>query len=297
VKSLSVRGAELSCVDRGQGTPLLLVHGFPLNHTMWSAQIDVLSRQYRVIAPDLRGFGLSGNANLSPTSRSAGVSPASAEATNNAGETPSLRVSMARLRISMASFADDLAAMLDALGVSEPVVFCGLSMGGYIAFQFWRKCAERLRGLILCDTRAAADTPEGAAARRVAADRVLAEGSESLIETMLPRVLGESTQRDYPRIIADLRRIMTSVSPEGIAAASLGMAERPDMTASLPQIRCPTLVIVGEEDAASPPAEMRKIAEAIPNAKFVEIPAAGHLSPMENPAAVNAAILDFLASL
>jgi 3-oxoadipate enol-lactonase len=281
VKLLSVLGTELSCVDRGQGMPLLLVHGFPLNHTMWTSQIDVLSRQYRVIAPNLRGFA------------EKGISPSF----TNGPDGVSRKLDLSPFPQTMEQFADDLAAVLDALGIHEPIVFCGLSMGGYIAFQFHKKYAERLRGLILCDTRAAADTPEGAAARRIMADRVLAEGPGPLVEMMLPRVVAAATLRDRPQLVDELRRMMMSASPHGIAAAALGMAERPDMTALLGEIRCPTLVIVGEEDAASPPAEMRGIAEAIPGAKFVEIPAAGHLSPMENPAAVNAAILDFLAAM
>jgi 3-oxoadipate enol-lactonase len=268
VKSLSLGGTKLYCDDRGQGLPVLFVHGFPLDHTMWAGQLDVISSQHRTIAPDLRGFGLS---------RSTGVPPA--------------------LRFTMEQFADDLAEMLDALRIDEPIVYCGLSMGGYIAFQFWRKYAERLRGLILCDTRAGADAAEAAAARRAMADRVLAEGPAPLVDTMLTRLFAEATQRGRPEMVEALRRVMTANSPEGIAAATRGMALRPDMTASLGQIRCPTLVLVGRQDAISPPAEMREIAKAISGAKFVEIPDAGHLAPLENPAAVNAAILDFLATL
>jgi 3-oxoadipate enol-lactonase len=197
----------------------------------------------------------------------------------------------------MEQFADDLAGMLDALRIDEPIVYCGLSMGGYIAFQFWRKYAARLRGLILCDTRAAADATAAAAARRIMADRVLAEGPAPLVETMLPRLFAEATRRGRPEMVEALRRVMMANSPEGIAAAACGMAVRPDMTAALGQIRCPTLVVVGQQDAISPPAEMRGIANAIPGAKYVEIPDAGHISPLENPAAVNAAILDFLATL
>ena len=141
-------------------------------------------------------------------------------------------------------------------------------MGGYIAFQFWRRYAARLRGLILCDTRAAADTPEAAAARRVMAERVLREGPAPLVETMLPRLLGETTRRQRPELVENVRRVMMAADPRAIAAAARGMAERPDMTASLPQIRCPTLVVVGSEDAISPPAEMRGIAEAIPGAEL-----------------------------
>jgi 3-oxoadipate enol-lactonase len=266
MKSLSVRGTELCFVDCGHGQPVLFVHGFPLDHTMWTAQIDVLSGQYRVIAPDLRGFG-----------RSAGVLP--------------------DRTMTMEHFADDLAGLLDALDIREPIVYCGLSMGGYIAFQFQRKYAARLRGLVLCDTRSTADTPEGVASRRTMADRVLKEGVAFVAETMLPRLFCETTHRQRPELVEGLRRVIMANSPQGIAAAALGMGERPDMTASLDEIRCPTLVIVGRDDVISPPTEMRGIAEAIPDGKFVEIPAAGHMSPMENPAAVNAAILEFLATL
>lgn len=264
MKTLSVRGTELRCVDRGTGLPLLLVHGFPLDHTMWAAEIDELSSRYRVIAPDLRGFG---------------KSPAQGE------------------KVTMAEFADDLAALVDALKIDEPIVFCGLSMGGYIAFQFCRKYADRLRALILCDTRAAADAPDAADARWTMANRVLDEGPATLVESMLPRVLGETTQRQQPEVVEQVRRVMMNSDARGIAAALRGMAERPDMTASLAEIRCPTLALVGSEDILTPSAEMRAMAHAIPAARFVEIPAAGHLAPWENPAAVNVAMAEFLATL
>jgi pimeloyl-ACP methyl ester carboxylesterase len=296
MKPLSVRGTELWCVDHGNGVPLLLVHGFPLDHTMWAGQIEGLSSRcrggkgdsphlperpagcsaqmgtvpfspvpIRVIAPDLRGFGRSRKT--------------------------------ADDKVTIADFADDLAALLDVLQIGEPVVFCGLSMGGYIAFQFWRRHADRLRALILCDTRAVADAPEAAAARAVMADRVLREGSAPLVETMLPQMLGATTRRQRPDLLENVRRVMLSTDPRAIAAASRGLAERPDVTALLPDIRCPTLVVVGSEDTVSAPAEMRGIADAIPGARFVEIPSAGHLSPLEKPAAVNAAIAEFLTPL
>lgn len=252
--------AALWQLDRGSGAPLLLVHGFPLDHTMWAGQIAELSNSVRVIAPDLRGFG------SSPTR----------------GE-----------KATMVQFADDLAALLDHLAIREPVVLCGLSMGGYIAFQFWRKYADRLRGLILCDTRAAADTPEAAAGRHAMAERVLREGPGPLVDAMLPKLFAESTRQQRPEIVEGLRRVMMANDPRGIAAAARGLAERPDMTAVLAEIRCPTLVVVGQSDAISPPGEMRGIASAIPGADFVEISAAGHMSPLENPAEFNAAALKF----
>ena len=167
MKSLSVNGAELWYLDRGAGRPLLLVHGFPLDHTMWAGQIESLASQCRVIAPDLPGFGRS---------------PPGGNDT-----------------ATMEQFADDLAALLDGLGIREPAVVCGLSMGGYIALQFWRKYAARLAGLILCDTRATADTPEAAAARQTMAARVLREGTAPLVETMLPKLLAETTRQRRPQ--------------------------------------------------------------------------------------------------
>ena len=256
-----VNGIGLAFVDRGTGPAVLLVHGFPLDHSMWNEQIDVLSAGYRVIAPDLRGFGRSGVTDGT---------------------------------ITMEQLADDLAGLLDALQLHEPIVFCGLSMGGYVAFQFQRKYGARLRGLILCDTRAAADAPEKAAGRREAAERVLREGPQSLVDAMMPVLFAPETLRNRPDVIESLRRVMLGTDRRAIAAASLGMADRPDLTPGLHAIECPTLVIAGRFDALSPPEEMREIAAAIPAARFAEIPAAGHMSPMENPAEFNAAILEFL---
>jgi 3-oxoadipate enol-lactonase len=265
VKSLFACGIEQWYVERGSGPTLLLVHGFPLDNTMWAQQIDVLAASCRVIAPDLRGFGRTG------------------------GKVDD--------KVTMEQFADDLASLLDALGVGEPVVFCGLSMGGYIAFQFWRRHTERLRGLILCDTRAVSDTPEAADGRIVMADRVLRNGPGPLVEAMLPRLFSEGTRRGRPELIDRVRQTMMATDRRAIAAALRGMAERPDMTAALGQIRCPTLVVVGAEDATSTPAEMQGLARSIPGATFVEVRGAGHLSPAEDPAAVNAAMHGFLANL
>jgi 3-oxoadipate enol-lactonase len=287
MKSISVNGIELWYVDRGAGLPLVLVHGFPFDHTMWSAQIVALAGganeflvgeaywanppqpgvpapSCRVIVPDLRGFG------RSPV-----------------GDDP----------VTMDQYADDLAALLDGLAIREPVVLCGLSMGGYIAVRFWRKYAARLRGLILCDTRLGSHPPEVAAARREMADRVLREGPAPLVESSLPRLFAESTRRRQPNIIERLRQVMMSGDPRGIAAADRAMADRVDMNPELGQIGCRALVLVGQSDVISTPAEMCAIAAAIPGAQFVEIPAAGHMAPLEKPAEVNAAIAAFLETV
>jgi len=266
MNKLTIRGIEMAYVDRGLGTPLLLVHGFPLDHTMWNAQIDVLpdSEGCRVIAPDLRGFGQS----------------QASEGT-----------------VTMEDMADDMAALLDALEIDEPIVLCGLSMGGYVSFQFALKYADRLAGLILCDTRSVADTPEMASARRTTAKEVLAEGAANLVAGMTPKLFGTSSVENYPEMVEGLRKVMLGNNPQGTAAAALGMAERPDVTAALGQIECPALVIVGSEDAISTADEMREIADGIPNSQFVEIPDCGHMSPMEKPEEVNAVVARFIAAL
>ncbi len=260
MKTFSINGTNLSFVDSGKGTPLLLVHGFPLDHSMWNGQIETLSARHRVIAPDLRGFGQSG------------VSDG---------------------MVTMEQFADDLAALIDFLGIDQAVL-CGLSMGGYIALEFWRKYVKRLRALILCDTRAVNDTPESAANRFVVAEKVLREGSNTVADTMIPKLFAPITLQNQPHLIDSIRRVIGRTDPRGIAAAARGMAQRTDFTAELSRIGCPAFVIVGQSDAISPVAEMQAISKAVPNAEFQIIPQAGHMAPLEQPQAVNAAIERFI---
>jgi pimeloyl-ACP methyl ester carboxylesterase len=269
VKTVALSTAELAYVDRGAGIRVLLVHGFPLDHTMWSAQIDALSLYCRVIAPDLRGFGRSSLEGADP-----------------------------ERGISMDEYADDLAELLDALEIHDPLVLVGFSMGGYIAWQFMRKYADRLRALVQCDTKAAADTDEARANRLKMADNIREWGAARVAEMMGPKLLAARTFEERPpATVARVRQVVERTSPAAIAAAQRGMAARPDMTSLLPTIQVPTLILVGAEDAISPPAEMRAMADAIPNAEFVEIPAAGHMTTMENPSAVNEALLRFIEAL
>jgi len=270
MNSATISTGQLAYVDRGAGPSVLLIHGFPLDHTMWQAQIEALSAHTRVIAPDLRGFG----------------------------QSPLGAVDPAR-GISMDGYADDLAELLDAIvpAVNEPVVLVGFSMGGYVAWQFVRKYPQRVRALVQCDTRAAADSEEGRASRLKMAEKVAEWGSARIAEMMGPKLIAPQSFETKPNVVAEVRAVVERTSPAGIAAAQLGMAARPDMTDFLPQIQMPTLVIVGSEDAISPPAEMRSIAAGIPNAKFVVIPDAGHMTTMENPDPVNQALLAFITSL
>lgn len=264
MKTLHVNDVELAVHDEGAGRPVVLVHGFPLDHSIWEGQIAELARHRRVIAPDLRGFGASE------------TSPGT---------------------VTIEQFADDLDVMLGALGVNEPIVLAGLSMGGYVAFQFWEKYRAWLRGLVLCDTRSAADTPEAAAGRLEAADRVDREGPQVLADAMLPRMFAPETHQSRGDLVERLRRMILSGNALGLAAAGRGLAARPDYTSWLPHIDCPTLLVVGKQDAISTPAEMGAMAAAIPRARLVEIENAGHMAPLEKPAEVSAAVLDFLAAL
>ncbi len=263
MSKLTVGDTRLHVVERGSGRPLLLVHGFPLDHQMWVGQLGELSREYRVIAPDLRGFGRS----------------------DDPRDTT----------VTMAQYADDLAALLDVLAIREPVAFCGLSMGGYIAWQFWRRHAPRLSHLILCDTRSVPDTPEAAQARRQTAQRVPIDGTAGLVDSMMPRLFADRTRRQNPDVVAATEQVMRAARPAGVAAALRGMAERVDATPWLPEIRVPTLVVCGQEDAIATLAEMEQIARAIAGAEFVVIPGSGHMAPLEDPTHVNKAIRSFLA--
>jgi len=253
------------CVfDEGVGPTLLFVHGFPLDHRMWSAQLAHFKDRYRVIAPDLRCFGES----------VAGVE-----------------------LVTMEQMADDLNGLLDALGVAQPIVFCGLSMGGYVGWQFYRKYHSRVRGLILADTRSQADSAEAIQSRTKMIDHLLRAGPQYVAEPMLPRLFAPGSFRRVPGVVAEVQETILAARPQSVAAAIRGLSARPDMSGYLPEIKTPTLVVVGDQDAISPPDEMRAMAAAIPGARFTVVPDAGHLTPLENPAAFNAAVEKFLASL
>ena len=264
VHTLTVNDASFHVVDEGSGPPLLLVHGFPLDHTMWRHQIEAFKATHRVIAPDLRGFGRSS------------VTP---------GE------------VTMEQFAADLAGILPALGENRPVIFCGLSMGGYIAWQFVEHHRSKLQAIIVCDTKAAPDTPEVRQTRLEAADKLERDGTTFLAESMLPRLFGENLAKNQPPYVEETVAVILRTDPRGCAAAQRGMAERMDYRTRLESIDLPTLVLCGERDAISPPKEMREIAASIPNAKYAEIPGASHMTALEKPELVNAELKTFLRTL
>jgi 3-oxoadipate enol-lactonase len=246
--------------DEGRGEPLLLLHAFPLDRRMWDAQVEALAGRCRVIRFDARGFG------HSPP---------------DAGP------------LTMERIADDAAAVLDALGI-EKAVIGGCSMGGYAALAFARRHPPRLTGLYLQDTRAGADSEEARTGRAALAERVLREGAAVAADSLLPRLLGETTKQERPELEARLREHVLGTSPRAIANALHGLAARADSSASLAGFSVPCLVLVGAEDVVTPPSESEALAAAIPGARLEVVPGAGHLANLEQPALVNAALEGFL---
>jgi pimeloyl-ACP methyl ester carboxylesterase len=254
---------ELAVVDHGEGHPLLLVHGFPLDHSMWKHQIADLSANYRVLAVDLPGFGVS-----QPL------------------ESP----------VSIRDYADALAVTLEQLQIDQPVTFCGLSMGGYIGWQFMKHHSEKLHSLIACNTRAANDDERTARGRRLMAAQVVKDGSDSIASGMAMKICGETTFETNPDVINHVSSMIRSTDSESIAAGQHAMAGREDATPLFGSIDVPTLFVAGMEDLVTPPDEMRVMADQVKGSRFVQIPHAGHLAPLENPMAANAAIRSFIES-
>jgi pimeloyl-ACP methyl ester carboxylesterase len=263
IHHVAVAGTSLAVHAAGSGRPLVLLHGFPLDHRMWERQA-VLAEHCHLIAPDLRGFG--GSAASTPT--------------------------------SVAELADDVAALLTALRVTTPAVVCGLSMGGYVAQHLAVRHPDRVAALVLADTRLEADTPEARAARDDLAGKVGRLGPGILAAAMIPRLLAESAAaHGMPHHAAAedaLRRIILEQPVPSIQAALAALGGRPDMTAAMREVRVPTLLVVGAEDAITPPACLERAEEIMPCARLLIVPGAGHMTPLEQPAVFNAALLEFL---
>ncbi|HEX8568059.1 MAG TPA: alpha/beta fold hydrolase [Pyrinomonadaceae bacterium] len=258
-----IGGREIGYEDAGAGACIVLLHGHPLNRSMWSAQVEALQANYRLICPDLRGYG-----------ETAAVSDVS----------------------TMSEMAQDVAALLDYLKL-ETIILAGLSMGGYAALEFYNLFPNRVSALVLADTKAASDTEEARQKRFETAEKIEKEGIEPLADEMLPKILAPVTRSTKPEIVGRVRQMMLATNPVGAAAALRGMAERNDHTKLLAKISVPTLVIVGETDELIPPAEAEKMNQAIKDSRLVKISNAGHLSPLENPAEFNPALLNFLSAI
>jgi len=246
---LRVAGAELACEVSGTGPPLLLLHAFPLGLVMWDEQASALADSHQVVRFDCRGFG---------------------------GSAPGDGL------LTMERIADDAAGVLDRLGLPSATV-AGVSMGGYAALAMVRRHPDRIRALVLADTRAGADSPEAKANRAAQAEKVRRDGAAAIADAVLPKLLGATSHRERPELVARVRRIIEANPPRGITDALAGLAARADSTPTLREIRVPTLVVVGEEDAITPLADAEALQRGIAGSRLAVIPRAGHLSSLENP--------------
>lgn len=257
-----IGGRSVGFDDVGSGDAVVFVHGFPHRRTLWAPQLSALVDRARCIAVDLRGFG-----------ESAGNGP-----------------------VSMDAYAEDLIGLLDQRKVAQ-AVFCGLSMGGYIAFAIWRRYPERVRGLVLMDTKSGADNEEAVGKRREMISLARERGSAAIADAMITGMVGKSTREKCPEVVDAVHRMLESAPVEGIVGALEAMIGRPDSTPTLGTIDVPTLIVVGEEDTLTPPRESHAMHAAIPDSRLEIIPLAGHVSNLERPATVNHVLSEFLASI
>jgi pimeloyl-ACP methyl ester carboxylesterase len=242
-------------------TTVLFIHGFPFDHSMWRHQVAALSR-WRCIAPDLPGAGFK----------------------------PPL---ISSDHYSMAAFGKYLIRILDRSKI-EQAVMCGLSMGGYVVFELLRRAPERVRAAILCNTKTEADTPEGKRGRDAMMRVVEEQGARAIADALIPKVFARATQEQRPDVVREVTEMILRQPVPGIRGALSALRDRPDSTPLLERIEVPVLALAGDDDQITPAAGMRSMAEAIPGAKFVLVPEAGHLTPLEQPEAVTEAIRDFL---
>ena len=262
--NIQVSNTQLNVEDRGSGSVLLLIHGFPLNLEMWRPQIEDLSNHYRIIAVDLRGHG-------------------------HSPPTPG--------PYSMDLLADDCAAVLDTLGVDGPVVVCGLSMGGYVSFALYRRHPQLISALILVATRPGSDSDLAKANREKAIAETKQHGPQPVLDKMLKILLAPDTYKSKPELVKNLADIIALTSTKGILSALAGMKDRPDSTILLGQINIPALVIHGAHDQIIALNESESMASGVKNSRLEIIPDAGHLPNLEQPENFNSIVSDFLASI
>lgn len=255
--------AEIFYEIRGNGPPVVLLHPFPSHHEFWNPVAAALESRYRLILPDLRGHGES-----------------------EIGEGPAW----------MQKHTSDISRVLDAAGVTKTALV-GCSIGGYILFEFWRRSRARVNALVLCDTRPQEDTSEGRANRVKSAAAVLEQGTQTYLDTLIPKLLGETTVRSRPDLVAGARAMMRKMSAEDISLVLRGMAARPDSVADLKTIDVPTLIVIGEEDVLSPVSDGELMRQNIAGSQLKVIPKAGHYAPWEQPEAVGTALRQFLDGL
>jgi 3-oxoadipate enol-lactonase len=243
----------------GAGPDVVLLHPFPLNHHFWNGVSAQLSTRYRLILPDLRGHGES-----------------------ELGEGAA----------TMEKLADDLAGLCRQERINK-AFFVGVSLGGYLLFEFCRRYRDHVAALVLANTRPGAETPEGKANRLQLADRVLHEGTAGFIEEMLSKLMSQATRTNRPDLVDVTRKMMQSMSAEDIAGVQRGMADRPDSVATLSTINVPTLLIAGDEDSI-PLSEFELMRQRIPGSRLQVISQAGHYAALEKPAEFGGLVRTFL---
>ena len=257
-----VDNASIAFDDVGSGYPVVLLHAFPLNRTMWDPQTSALVAECRCIAIDMRG---------------AGESP----------PTPPF---------SMDRFADDVAGVLDTLRIERAVVV-GLSIGGYIAFALWRRHRHRIRALVLADTRSGPDTVAQVERRRTLIEMAESQGSNAIANAQIGSLVGKTTRDKQPDLYDAVHRMIAQSAVDGIVGGLEAMISRPDSAPTCATIDVPTLIVVGDEDVATPPDESRALHASIANSRLEVLQQSGHLSNLERPAAFNTVVSEFLAGL
>ena len=257
----SVNGIAVGYDDVGSGLPVVYLHGYPHDRTLWSPQLSALTVPTRALACDLRGFGESKGAAK-----------------------------------SVDDYADDAAALLRHLDIKKAVVV-GLSMGGYAAFALWRRAPSLVRGLVLADTKAGTDNAAGKEKRNEQIAMANARGSGAIADMLVPVMVGKTTREQRPEIAETVRTMLARAPVSGIVGALTAMRDRPDSSATLATINIPTLIVAGEEDVLTPPSDARAMHDAIPGSRLEIIAGAGHLSNLERPAAFNHVLSEFFVSL
>ena len=275
MEKITVNGIRLAYLRRGKGMPLVLVHGYPLDHRIWDEVVPLLEDEFDLILPDLRGFGESGMVEVPGVSsaETPGLSTVETPGLSSA-ETPGL--SSAETPYTLTDMAGDLLALLDHLGI-EQVCMAGHSMGGYIALAFACAWPGRLRGLGLVASQARADTPDRRQARYDAASAILKNGVRQVAEEMSAKLTPDE------RVQARVRKLIEAQSPAGLAGALRAMAERQDATPFLPSFHFPVVIVHGEADVLVPVERAREVKAALPQASFVEVTGAGHMPMLEAP--------------
>jgi len=252
--------AEIAYWTLGDGPPVILLHPFPANHEFWLPVADALATRYRVILPDLRGHGESG-----------------------VGEGPA----------TMEKHAADLARVMDDADVGRAPLI-GVSIGGYLLFEFWRRHRGRVAALGLCNTKAPADSPEARAGRLQSANDVLDRGTEPFFEGMVQKVMAKTTREMRPDLVDGALRMMRKMSPDDVAQVQRGMAARPDSVETLKTINVPALLITGDEDILTGVNEAELMRQHINGSQLRVIPRAGHYSPWEQSEAASKLLRQFL---